>query len=106
MNNINNSNQKYINELTEVITMLNTKIDKIEASLQTKPTIRLLSKEDVKQITDWSTKRVNEVFECPELKDKIIYIGKKMQIEEEVFRSYLQSGPKKDNNTYWLNLIN
>lgn len=29
-----------------------------------------------------------------------------MQIEEEVFRSYLQSGPKKDNNTYWLNLIN
>ena len=100
MNNINNSNQKYINELTEVITMLNTKIDKIEASLQTKPSIRLLGKEDVKQITDWSTKRVNEVFECPELKDKI------MQIEEEVFRSYLQSGPKKDNNTYWLNLIN
>lgn len=39
MNNINNSNQKYINELTEVITMLNTKIDKIEASLQTKPSI-------------------------------------------------------------------
>ena len=42
----------------------------------------------------------------PELKDKVIYIGKKMQIEESDFRRYLQSGPKKDSSTYWLKQIN
>ena len=39
-------------------------------------------------------------------KDKVIYIGKKMQIEESDFRRYLQSGPKKDSSTYWLKQIN
>ena len=68
--------------------------------------IKLLSKEDVKRITGWSSRRVSQTFDSPELKDKVIYIGKKMQIEESDFRRYLQSGPKKDSSTYWLKQIN
>ena len=65
----------------------------------------LLSKEDVKRITGWSSRRVSQTFDSPELKDKVIYIGKKMQIEESDFRRYLQSGTKKDSSTYWLKQI-
>ena len=94
-----------VNELNDCCLQLQKKLDGLNKNVDS-VSIRLLSKEDVKHITGWSTKRVSEVFECPELKDKVVYLGKKMQIEESIFKAYLQSGPKRDNNTYWLNKLN
>ncbi|MFQ9064397.1 MAG: hypothetical protein ACLR5R_04520 [Eubacterium sp.] len=113
MLNINNEfniseNNYYIdtvNKLNDCCSKLLQIINELETNTNSSD-IKLLSKEDVKRITGWSSRRVSQTFDSPELKDKVIYIGKKMQIEESDFRRYLQSGPKKDSSTYWLKQIN
>lgn len=113
MLNINNEfniseNNYYIdtvNKLNDCCSKLLQIINELENNTNNSG-IKLLSKEDVKRITGWSSRRVSQTFDSPELKDKVIYIGKKMQIEENDFRRYLQSGPKKDSSIYWLKQIN
>lgn len=99
-----NTKQEDLNTLINSVNELNSIVSTLIE--QNNYGIVLLDKVQVSALTGWSSRTVIDVFNSPELRDSVIKIGKKDQIENSVFLKYLQSGPKRDESTYWLNKIN
>lgn len=99
-----NTKQEDLNTLINSVNELNSIVSTLIE--QNNYGIVLLDKVQVSALTGWSSRTVIDVFNSPELRDSVIKIGKKGQIENGVFLKYLQSGPKRDESTYWLNKIN
>lgn len=99
-----NTKQEDLNTLINSVNELNSIVSTLIE--QNNYGIVLLDKVQVSALTGWSSRTVIDVFNSPELRDSVIKIGKKDQIENGVFLKYLQSGPKRGESTYWLNRIN
>ena len=99
-----NTKQEDLNTLINSVNELNSIVSTLIE--QNNYGIVLLDKVQVSALTGWSSRTVIDVFNSPELRDSVIKIGKKDQIENGVFLKYLQSDPKRDESTYWLNRIN
>ena len=86
-----------IDELRTEIQMLKNLLSELNARLD--GGIRLYSIEDVMELTGYSKKKVQEIFNDPDL--VVIDRGKRKFVEENVLRNYFST---RHNNNYWKKL--
>lgn len=91
--------EKLLNNYEEVLKIIDRVSQKLDAN-NTK--IAMLTIEDVKAITGWSRRRVEELFDDPAL--KVVHIGKAKQVEASVLKKYFSEAHDADSDVYW-NLI-